>query len=685
MWWAKQAVSFVRNVPRHIRGLYLFCVFFFLLCFFMIDKLLHQFTKIPLLGKLLARVGHHIASRFKFVDAIVLKISGSRSTEINRLYLINLALKNLLAKKTRSLITIFGMSVGVGIIVLLLSLGYGVERLIISKVATLDELKYIDVSTGGNTALHLDSQILRKINKLAKVTKATPITSLVGRISYNRATTDVLVYAAPQEYLDTTSKLIKGKTFAFNSLADDALFGTVAGESTEIQSGSYSAALSKATTYFNILPDTPAVVWSDCSVNDSLIGYTVRIEGGYGGKLVWGNEYSPFYPYGRVAYDAKEQLSLGLWVRALVPVFDKMADGKMVPILESNGRQKWQEGCLTRKSVQITSEMLFREGTVLGEATGSGELMSDASASASIDTYETVGTASSSGGLEFVQLQATESAKTVVNKALRFSSDPSGEAIVSSGFLSLLDIPLSRAVGTTFKSVFIISQALMPEVRGKAITEEVSYRIVGVQEDAENSFFYIPFADIQRIGVHNYSQLKIAVENKDDISSVRKQIETLGFRTSSTVDTVKQIESLFANLRLILGMLGLVALAVASLGMFNTLTVSLLERTREIGGMKTMGMVSSEVQDLFLAEAMIMGFSGGIGGLILGYVVGQSLSILISLVAITRGTGFLQLTYVPPFLTIFILISSFVVGVVTGLYPARRAKKISALNALRYE
>jgi putative ABC transport system permease protein len=135
----------------------------------------------------------------------------------------------------------------------------------------------------------------------------------------------------------------------------------------------------------------------------------------------------------------------------------------------------------------------------------------------------------------------------------------------------------------------------------------------------------------------------------------------------------------------ILGILGFIALAVASLGMFNTLTVSLLERTREIGGMKTMGMVSGEIQELFLAEAMIMGLGGGIGGILLGFLVGKMLSNVVSIFAITQGVGYLELTYIPFSLILFIILSSFIIGLVTGLYPSYRAKKISALNALRYE
>jgi len=225
----------------------------------------------------------------------------------------------------------------------------------------------------------------------------------------------------------------------------------------------------------------------------------------------------------------------------------------------------------------------------------------------------------------------------------------------------------------------------MPDIEGKVFTSEIEYKIVGVVEDADNTYFYVPFEDLYKLGIKNFSQFKMILKNQKDLPKVRSDIETMGFRTNSTFDTVKQIESLFANLRVLLAVLGMVALGVASLGMFNTLTVSLLERTRETGGMKAIGMVSDEVQDLFLAEAMIMGLSGGIGGLIFGTLIGCMLSLFVSIIAITQGQGFLQLNYLPPTFVLFIIISAFIVGLLTGLYPAYRAKKTSALNALRYE
>jgi putative ABC transport system permease protein len=248
-----------------------------------------------------------------------------------------------------------------------------------------------------------------------------------------------------------------------------------------------------------------------------------------------------------------------------------------------------------------------------------------------------------------------------------------------------LNISANKTIDTVFKVKFIITKNLIPDIEGKAFTSEVEYKIIGMVDDPESSYFYIPFTDVDKLNIKNFSQLKVVTKAKEILPKIRKEIEVLGLKTTSVVDTVKQIESLFGNLRLVLAIVGLVALGVASLGMFNTLTVSLLERIREIGGMKVMGMVSEEVQELFLAEAMIMGLSGGIGGLLLGFLAGKAISLAVSLIAISQGQGYLDLVYLPVLFVIFILIASFVVGVVTGFYPAQRAKRISALNALRYE
>ncbi|EKE15442.1 MAG: hypothetical protein ACD_12C00016G0001, partial [uncultured bacterium] len=123
----------------------------------------------------------------------------------------------------------------------------------------------------------------------------------------------------------------------------------------------------------------------------------------------------------------------------------------------------------------------------------------------------------------------------------------------------------------------------------------------------------------------------------------------------------------------------------AALGMFNTLTVSLLERTHEIGMMKAIGMKSVEVHDLFLTESMIMGVFGGLGGLLFGIIIGKILSLILTVFAVFKGVGFIDITYIPFSFVFLIILLSLTVGIITGIYPAHRATKISALDALRYE
>lgn len=690
--------TFIKNIPSYIQTIFLFASFFLLLIFFLIGKIYTFFERFPLIGKSLNRFKifweNKLGKRF---NLLIEKLEASRPSEVKRIYLIELAYRNMMMKKTRSLITILGMSVGVGAIVLLLSLGYGIEKLIINRVARLDELKMLDISAGENTALRLNEELYRKINNIKEAVKTLPVISVVGRINYNRAQTDVLVYAVSKDYLiqGINNKIIKGKPFANNNTIERKVgaikeVGEVAGANVKLEEANLGDKINDGKISFNILPEKPAPVWEDCSISSKLLGYTTRIQGNYDGYEYWGGDYYPFSENGRVGYDRARNVFLGKWIKAVLPLFEKKGDDTLQPIYNNQGQQKYEEVCIAKRDVQILTQYQFAD--VLGQSTNRAlinESVLAASDEASIATdsalFYAVVVASDESGLETVSLTASDSAKKKEVETLKFEHKPDGEAVVSSGFLNLLGININRAIGTTFKTSFIIVKSLMPDIEGKVFTSEVEYKIIGVLDDTDNTYFYIPFEDLYKLGIKNFSQFKLILKDQKNLPKVRKDIETMGFKTTSTFDTVKQIESLFANLRMLLAILGMVALGVASLGMFNTLTVSLLERTRETGGMKAIGMVSEEVQDLFLAEAMIMGLAGGFGGLLFGSLIGWTLSILISIIAISQGQGFLQLNYLPPLFVIFIIVCAFVVGLLTGLYPAYRAKKTSALNALRYE
>lgn len=669
----------------------LFMSFFILLLIAMFAEVYHQLEKIPLLGIVFKKIdavwaktgGRYINKLTNFLDKV-------RTFEVKRTYLIFLAFENLRVRKSRSFITIAGMSFGIGVIVLLLSFGYGIEKLVINKVANLNELKVIDVSTGGSSSVKLNREAINKIKGFAKVDEVIPIVSIVGRISLNKSTTDVVLYSTTNDYFNfLTNKLKSGNVFKNNKLSFSNKGEQVAGASTDIPLEKFGSTTTGATVLYNIIPEDAAVVWDQCSTDGRILGYTAHVEGGFKGQEYWGSDYYPFDGDGRAAYDSVRDQNLGKWIKGIVAIYDKNPDSSLRPSLDKNGRQEWIEGCVQKRYVQVTKQYKLQE--VLGISTDSssdskGEVLAAETATDSSSlSFDTEVVGSDSAGLELIDLQADNNVKKKEQTALKFKSGSSREAIVSTSLLNLLGIPESKALSTTLKASLIVSKSQIPTLDGKASSEDVEYKIVGVIDDPLNQYLYVPFSDVQNLGVTNFSQAKIVLSDQKDMSKTRKKIEVLGLHTSSTADTVAQIESLFGSLRIVLGLLGMVALGVASLGMFNTLTVSLLERTREIGGMKTIGMVTDEVQDLFLSEAMIMGLSGGIGGLIMGYIVGKVISLLVSFYSITHGGEFINLTYVPPFLIIFILISSFIVGVVTGIYPAMRAKKISALNALRYE
>lgn len=684
--WRSCISASIHVIPFLVRFFISLFFFFLLLTIFIIGKFFSLIERVPFLGGIVKKIRawwtRHVA---RHIEKVIHKIEKSRSSEVKRSYLISIGYKNLMAKKTRTVITILGMSVGVAIIVLLLSLGYGVERLIVSQVASLEELKVIDVTTGQNTALRLNQDTYDRVAKMENVEKIMPLVSFVGRISYNNAQADVLAYSASNEYLQLSNvKIIKGKLFANNEKFQAYGGQAVAGAATQLEEGQYGKNVNDKIVGFSIPAEKSAYVWASCTSSSQILGMVSRVEGGFKGIWVWGGTYSGSRE--AQGYDSGSKMYLNKWMKATVPLYYKTADDSLIPVLDDTGRQKWQEGCMQEIDIQ-EGDIVPSLKKVLGDATTSAQLASvesQANAStAAIPTFEAAVIATDESGMEIVSLEAGTNTKKA-EETVDFKNH-SKEAVVSTGLLKLFNIPLDKAMDTPFVVSFILSKALMPTIEGKAKTENVAYKIIGVIEDDETPQLYIPLSDMQKLQINNYSQLKVVMGASTKLDDTRKKIETLGFRTSSTADTVEQIESLFANLRLILVLVGMVALAVASLGMFNTLTVSLLERTREIGGMKTMGMVSDEVQDLFLAEAMIMGMAGGIGGLLLGFLIGKLLSFLVSLIAFTSGQGYLELTYIPPFLIIFIILSSFVVGIITGIYPAQRAKKISALNALRYE
>ncbi|MFH1547402.1 MAG: FtsX-like permease family protein [bacterium] len=438
---------------------------------------------------------------------------------ISRIDLVEMALENMQTKRSRTTVTIGGIAIGIGLIVFLVSMGYGLQELVTKRVASLQEMKQAEVSPQVGGMLKLTDASMNDFKQIQNVDKILPLISAVGHVNFQGSQSDIATYAVTTEYLKESGiDITQGEMFQSDELSFDV----------------------KGTT-------------------------------------------------------------------------------------DTSG---------TLPKIDISSEL-------------------------------------------------TDDSQNV--QTLILSDKAKKTTVINMASLNILDIKEDEAVNKKISISFIIVGDLLDDVNSKIQSAEAEYTIVGVTSDNEAPIMYIPFIDLRSLGISNYSQIKVVTNDPNNLSMVRRQIESGGYVTNSVADTVEQIDAIFQTSRTILAIFGFIALFVASLGMFNTLTVSLLERTKEVGLMKAMGMKSSEVKEVFLTESMTLGLWGGMFGLLLGYLGGHLVGLVLSLFSLSKGEGTIDVTYIPFTFTLFIIVLSLLVGILTGIFPARRATKISALDALRYE
>lgn len=629
----------------------------------------------------------------KIYTKLITLLDKPMTGQISRLSLIDLSIRNLQAKKNRTNITIGGMAIGIAAIVFLVSIGYGLQQLVISRVASLDELRQADISSQLGSKVKINDKALNDFKQIPNVKSVLPLISVVGTVNYNNSVSDMAVYGVQSDYLKNASiQLLSGHYFNSNNLAyvlpaethseeQTAVLGASTSAQTENTSGLSIGSFIQS-IQFALSPTDWIRVRQSPSVTSTIIGYTRRTEGVEEGDEVWGSSYISEDNLGKAGKDASGAV-FGKWVKASVLLWEKKscdpktqgdceAGGYMV-MRDSDNHQAQQAGYFAASNVTLTGTSLAKD-QVLGASTS---VLGN-----STKNTNTTG----QGSIPFINIASlSASLKPPSVKTVSLGNNAKKEAVVNVAMLNILDIKQGQAIGKTFQASFTATGDLLTDPSQKLQSKPESYTIVGVIAGDKTPLFYIPFIDLRSMGLTNYSQARVIVNSKDELGHVRAQIESEGFVTQSVADTVTQINSVFATATFILALLGFVALAVASLGMFNTLTVSLLERTREVGLMKAMGMKSDEVKELFLTESLIMAFFGGLLGLFLGFLAGQVLSIILSVFSVTRGVGFVDISYIPFSFILLILGLSLLVGLVTGIYPARRATRISALNALRYE
>lgn len=183
-----------------------------------------------------------------------------------------------------------------------------------------------------------------------------------------------------------------------------------------------------------------------------------------------------------------------------------------------------------------------------------------------------------------------------------------------------------------------------------------------------------------------YGSLVIQVTSPDKVKDVAEAVKARGMGTLTPDELIGQINMVFLILEAFLGCLGGVGLLVAFVGIVNTMLMSILERTREIGIMKAVGARSRDIRRIFLVEAATIGLTGGVVGITLGWGVGKLLNFLIRwYLASKDGPKDVHVFLVSWPLAGAAMLFAILVSALAGAYPAMRAARLDPVRALRRE
>jgi len=182
-----------------------------------------------------------------------------------------------------------------------------------------------------------------------------------------------------------------------------------------------------------------------------------------------------------------------------------------------------------------------------------------------------------------------------------------------------------------------------------------------------------------------YSSIYVRVNQIEDMKPVRQIIKKMGLHVFSISDQLEEFKRGFLILDSLLGAVGTIALFVAALGIINTMVMSILERTREIGIMKAIGGSENEIRMIFFVEAATIGLIGAFFGLILGWIVTRIANVIANSQFLPKGEPPVDFFYFPIWLILGAVAFSIVVSLAAGLYPANRAARVDPVKALRHD
>ncbi|MFH1235448.1 MAG: FtsX-like permease family protein, partial [Parcubacteria group bacterium] len=287
-----------------------------------------------------------------------------------------------------------------------------------------------------------------------------------------------------------------------------------------------------------------------------------------------------------------------------------------------------------------------------------------------------------------------------------FTSDDEKSVVIPAAMATALGFTdPSQAVGkeAILKNFNMGGYSEMPngETQRTVTQKDITVTIVGVYKEGGSSAASFQAAlpsgtattilkelystELSKAAPSLYDSITVRADESANVNAVKDAIVAKGYGAQTLGDIVKSIAKVYAIMKAVLGVLGGIALLVASLGVANTMFMAVLERTKEIGILKALGARDWDVRKLFTYEAAVIGFFGGVIGLLFGYggtaIIGQ----LVSYYTNKSGGGDFLTVGVPYWLALGAVVFSILFASIAGFFPARRAARLDPVVALREE
>lgn len=187
-----------------------------------------------------------------------------------------------------------------------------------------------------------------------------------------------------------------------------------------------------------------------------------------------------------------------------------------------------------------------------------------------------------------------------------------------------------------------------------------------------------------------YDTLLVFADSMENTVKLTGDIKALGYQAYSSAEWISKSKEMMGFVQMLLGGIGSISLLVAAIGITNTMIMSIYERTREIGIMKVIGCYLKDIRTMFLIEAGFIGFFGGLVGVGLSYGLSVGMNWLVKSggvdlggLGMGGGGSGTAISIIPPWLALLAIGFAILVALVSGFFPARRAMKLSALEAMR--